>query len=131
VGYSLLIIAPPETLTACVEEIGAHLVQTVITRYTSLSTSAISSTVLSDQAGKQPLNLLVLLSELYNFQVISCRIIYDIIRELIEGMSEKSAEAGEFSVEALLKILRCECRLYGRMAVQWLIGRYGQVRDRN
>ncbi len=67
-----------------------------------------SSSGLSEEAGKQPLNLLVLLAELYNFQVISCRIIYDIIRELIDGMSGKSAEGGEFSVEALLKILRCE-----------------------
>jgi nucleolar MIF4G domain-containing protein 1 len=62
----------------------------------------------NDDAGKQPLNLLVLISELYNFQVISCRIIYDIVRELIDALATQGP-AGEFAVEALLKIVRSEC----------------------
>jgi nucleolar MIF4G domain-containing protein 1 len=43
---------------------------------------------------------MVLLSELYNFQVISCVLIYDIIRDLL------SAELTELTVELLLKLLR-------------------------
>jgi nucleolar MIF4G domain-containing protein 1 len=43
---------------------------------------------------------MVLLSELYNFQVISCVLIYDIIRNLL------STELTEFVVELLLKLLR-------------------------
>ena len=47
---------------------------------------------------------MVLLSELYNFQVISCVLIYDIIRSLL------STELTEFIVELLLKLLRSTCR---------------------
>ena len=62
-----------------------------------------------DDAGKQPLNLLVLISELYNFQVISCRIVYDIVRGLIDALAMQGP-AGEFAVEALLKIVRSRWR---------------------
>lgn len=51
---------------------------------------------------------MVLLSELYNFQVISCILLYDIIRDLLgETLSE-------FRVELLLKILRSKqsCRIF-------------------
>jgi nucleolar MIF4G domain-containing protein 1 len=54
----------------------------------------------SDPLGKECSNLIVLLSELYNFQVISCVLVYDIIRNLL------SAELTEFVVELLLKLLR-------------------------
>ncbi|RDX57306.1 MIF4G-domain-containing protein [Lentinus brumalis] len=50
--------------------------------------------------GKECSNLVVLLSELYNFQVISCVLIYDIIRSLLDG------DLTEFKVELLLKIAR-------------------------
>lgn len=49
--------------------------------------------------GKECLNLAILLSELYNFQVISCVLVYDIIRELLDRLDE-------MDVELLLKILR-------------------------
>jgi len=51
-------------------------------------------------SGKECSNLIVLLSELYNFQVISCLLIYDVIRGLLDG------ELSEFRVELLLKIVR-------------------------
>ncbi|KAF9223784.1 ARM repeat-containing protein [Gyrodon lividus] len=54
----------------------------------------------SEDLGKECSNLIVLLSELYNFQVISCILLYDIIRHLL------SKELSEFRVELLLKILR-------------------------
>ncbi|KAK7050892.1 suppressor of glycerol defect [Paramarasmius palmivorus] len=50
--------------------------------------------------GKEASNLVVLLSELYNFQVISCVLIYDVIRGLLDG------DIGELNVELLLKIVR-------------------------
>lgn len=52
--------------------------------------------------GKECSNLIVLLSELYNFQVIACALVYDIIRGLVEG------ELSEVKVDLLLKIARSE-----------------------
>ena len=49
--------------------------------------------------GKECLNLAMLLSELYNFQVISCVLVYDVIRGLLDTLNE-------FDVELLLKIAR-------------------------
>jgi len=49
--------------------------------------------------GKECSNLIVLLSELYNFQVVSSVLIFDIVRSLLKDISE-------FSVELLLKVLR-------------------------
>ena len=55
----------------------------------------------TDEAiGKECSNLVVLLSELYNFQVISCVLMYDIIRALLDG------DLTEFKVELLLKVAR-------------------------
>ncbi len=88
---------------------GAHLVQTLIDRYTLVSENKASSANLADETGKQPLNLLVLISELYNFQVVSCRLIYDLIREFIEALPRIGSPAGDFAVEALLKVLKGEC----------------------
>ena len=51
-------------------------------------------------SGKETSNMAVLLSELYNFQVISCVLVYDIIRGLLDG------ELTEFKVELLLKVAR-------------------------
>jgi nucleolar MIF4G domain-containing protein 1 len=55
----------------------------------------------SEERGKECSDLLVLLSELYNFQVISCILSYDIINDLLSGKT-----LSEFRVELLLKILR-------------------------
>jgi nucleolar MIF4G domain-containing protein 1 len=50
--------------------------------------------------GKESLNLVVCIAELYNLEVVSCVLIYDIVHALLkEGM-------GELEVELLLKILR-------------------------
>ena len=54
----------------------------------------------SEVLGKECSNLIVLLSELYNFQVISCVLIFDVIRDLLDQ------KLTEFSVELLLKIVR-------------------------
>ena len=56
--------------------------------------------------GKECSNLVVLLSELYNFQVVSCVLMYDIIRALLDG------DLTEFKVELLLKVARSMCDPY-------------------
>ena len=54
----------------------------------------------AEDRGKECSNLIVLLSELYNFQVISCLLVYDLIRGLLDS------ELTEYKAELLLKIVR-------------------------
>jgi nucleolar MIF4G domain-containing protein 1 len=61
-----------------------------------------SSTDEESAGGKESSNLVVLLTELYNFQLVSCVLMYDIVRELLDGGLE------EFDVELLSKIMRSE-----------------------
>jgi len=74
----------------------------------------------SDPLGKECSNLIVLLSELYNFQVISCVLVYDIIRNLL------SVELTEFVVELLLKLLRSMYRYFELIAATELLRDSGQ-----
>ncbi len=53
-----------------------------------------------DSRGKECSNLMVLLSELYNFQVLSSVLIFDLVRELLQG------DLTEFNIELLLKLMR-------------------------
>ncbi len=79
------------------------------------STTAAAHGATSDPLGKECSNLIVLLSELYNFQVISCVLVYDIIRNLL------SAELTEFVVELLLKLLRSMYRYFEFIAATELL----------
>ncbi|KAI0342843.1 hypothetical protein BDW22DRAFT_1357370 [Trametopsis cervina] len=87
-------------------EFAAYFVQNVVTSYerhfATLQTSSerLSETVNDETLGKECSNLIVLLSELYNFQVISCLLVYDFIRGLLDG------DLTEFKVELLLKVVR-------------------------
>lgn len=95
---------------------GGHFLQTTINLYTQTREVAIAHAVETAAAsssseasntedpGKKPLNLLTLVSELYNFQVVGCLLVYDLIKGFIEdlGVSGK----GDFAVEAILRILR-------------------------
>jgi len=56
-----------------------------------------------DEPGKEASNLIVLVSELYNFQVISCILIYDLVRDLLS-----QPRLLEYHVELLLKVVRSE-----------------------
>ena len=85
--------------------LAAHFVQTLVASYerhfASLQDTTLSSTdTATEQDGKECSNLLVLISELYNFQVVSSALIFDIIRRLL------SNDLTELKVELLLKILR-------------------------
>jgi nucleolar MIF4G domain-containing protein 1 len=62
--------------------------------------TTITATEHTEQDGKECSNLVVLISELYNFQVVSCVLVFDVIRHLL------SDDLTEFKVELLLKILR-------------------------
>lgn len=53
-----------------------------------------------ESIGKECSNLIVLLSELYNFQMIASLLVYDVIRSLLQD------ELTEINVELLLKLLR-------------------------
>lgn len=84
----------------------AHFVQTLVDTYESSYASALSSASNSDDptsessGGKAASNLLTLLAELYTFQVVSCTLIYGIIRSFLEG------GLGELEVELFLKLLK-------------------------
>jgi len=91
--------------------LAAHFVQHIVSSYERhyASTQSIQISRLSanfdgrletDMSGKECSNLIVLLSELYNFQVISSILVFDIIRGLLAG------GLTEFGVELLLKIVR-------------------------
>lgn len=51
------------------------------------------------EGSRESKNLLTLILELYNFQVLSCVIIYDLVRMLIANLDENN-------VELLLRIIR-------------------------
>jgi nucleolar MIF4G domain-containing protein 1 len=70
-------------------DFGAYLVQTLVERFDKVY----------EMQGKDGINLLVFLSELYNFGVVGAGLIYDLIRIFLENMSE-------FDTELLLKIVQ-------------------------
>lgn len=80
-------------------EFGAQLLQSLVTRYLALDAQT------QDETGKQPLNLLTLIAELYNFQVVACLLVYDLIRGYIDKLT---ATQDEYPVEALLRVMKCE-----------------------
>ena len=94
----------------------ANFVQTAVSlyerHYASLRGNTAENTTkplsLSDSnaAGKECSNLIVLLSELYNFQVVSSILVYDIIRGLL------AEDLTEHAVELLLKIVRSACSIF-------------------
>ena len=91
----------------------AFFVQNVVSSYEhhyNIIASTFADEAMTDLAGKE----FIVLSELYNFQVISCVLIYDMICTLL------STELSEFAVELLLKLLRSRCRCLDRSL--WLTG---------
>ncbi|KAG9009106.1 suppressor of glycerol defect [Tulasnella sp. JGI-2019a] len=87
-------------------EFAAHFVQSVIDSYEGNYATAISTPSNSDDpaseslGGKAASNLLTLIAQLYTFQVISCVLVYDIIRGFLSG------NLGELEVELFLKLLK-------------------------
>lgn len=61
----------------------------------------LDTSIASDESSKAASNLTTLLAELYNFQVVSCVLVYDLIRRFLEGGLRE-----ERDVELLLRIVR-------------------------
>ncbi|KAI9599490.1 armadillo-type protein [Syncephalis fuscata] len=86
-------------------EFGAQFVQTLVERFdTHHATLLLSSGNVDENdgdttKGKECSNLIVLLTELYNFQVVSNVLLYDFIRHFIKHITETN-------VELLTKIIR-------------------------
>ncbi|WVQ76970.1 hypothetical protein IAR50_006649 [Cryptococcus sp. DSM 104548] len=101
-------------------EFGAHFTQTLVMKYIIASTSTspdgdteskestIQATIYeTPDAGKESINLLTLIAELYNAQVVGSRLIYDLVRGFIESEGKEGQVMGEREIEGLLKVLRC------------------------
>ncbi|OBA21809.1 hypothetical protein METBIDRAFT_30832 [Metschnikowia bicuspidata var. bicuspidata NRRL YB-4993] len=72
-------------------DFGAHFIQSLVEKLESSRVDASKS--------KQALNTASLLSSVYAFQLVSSKLLYDLIRDLIQDLSESNAEI-------LLKIIR-------------------------
>ncbi|KAF5097589.1 hypothetical protein D0Z00_002347 [Geotrichum galactomycetum] len=82
-------------------EFGAHFLQTLVETFEKHYQAAMTDSKNETKTvGKVANNLLALLAELYSFQFISCKLIYDLIRMLLEG------EVHEAQTELLLKLIR-------------------------
>ena len=79
-------------------EIGAHVISRIHDDFSTLYCSSSQE----EAGGKRLLNLIALFAQLYNFKVIGSSLIYDLVRLLIEELSEKNAEL-------LLRIVRSMC----------------------
>jgi len=70
-------------------DFGAYLVQTLVERFGALY----------GNEGKDALNLVVFLSELYNFGVVGATLVFDFIRMFLQRL-------GELDTEMLLKVVQ-------------------------
>lgn len=80
------------------QPLAAYFVQSTISAYEKHMGSDPQD---QDEPGKEATNLIVLVSELYNFQVISCILIYDLVRDLLS-----KPQLSEYNIELLLKVVR-------------------------
>lgn len=72
-------------------DFGAYFVQTLVEKYDAFRSE--------EKKNKEILNMISLLSSVYAFHLVSSKLLYDLIKELIRNLSEDSAEL-------LLKIIR-------------------------
>lgn len=109
-GMYFMLHGPPRRRLS-LRDSAAYFVQNVVasyekhlasaeTHFTSESPAAKGQETQEDARGKEASNLLVLLSELFNFSVISHVLMYDLIRILL------SEQLNELRVELILKIAR-------------------------
>ncbi|EIN09802.1 ARM repeat-containing protein [Punctularia strigosozonata HHB-11173 SS5] len=77
-----------------------HLMSSYEIRYRSFENTSGIDQASNETVSKECSNLITLLSELYNFQVVSCVLVYDVIRQLLDG------DLSELNVELLLKLAR-------------------------
>ncbi|RCK62909.1 Suppressor of glycerol defect protein 1 [Candida viswanathii] len=65
-------------------EFGAHFIQTVIEKFEEYNKESSKT--------KEASNIISLLSSVYLFQLVSCKLLYDIIKELISNLDENNAD---------------------------------------
>ncbi|NXR16981.1 NOM1 protein, partial [Cinclus mexicanus] len=65
-------------------EVGAHFLEAVVKKFDELRRS--------DAEGKECENLLALIAHLYNFHVVHCLLIFDILKKLVSTFTEKEIE---------------------------------------
>ncbi|NWV62766.1 NOM1 protein, partial [Malurus elegans] len=65
-------------------EVGAHFLEAVVKKFDELCKS--------DGEGKECENLLALIAHLYNFHVVHCLLIFDILKKLVSTFTEKEIE---------------------------------------
>ncbi|XP_050178607.1 nucleolar MIF4G domain-containing protein 1 [Myiozetetes cayanensis] len=65
-------------------EVGAHFLEAVVKKFDELCRS--------DAEGKECENLLALIAHLYNFHVVHCLLIFDILKKLVSTFTEKEIE---------------------------------------
>lgn len=65
-------------------EFGAHFIQTVIEKFETYNKESTKT--------KESSNIISLLSSVYLFQLISCKLLYDMIKELINNLDENNAD---------------------------------------
>ncbi|XP_069715406.1 nucleolar MIF4G domain-containing protein 1 [Phaenicophaeus curvirostris] len=65
-------------------EVGAHFLEAVVKKFDELCKS--------DAEGKECENLLALIAHLYNFHVVHCLLIFDILKKLVSIFTEKEIE---------------------------------------
>ena len=103
-----LIILPAGFIAAVYKivgmDFGAQIIQRTVNmfndHYTRASTTSLDDpAVASSDGSKETSNLIMLLSELYNFQVVGSNLIFDYVRVFLSKLSELNAEL-------LLKIIR-------------------------
>ena len=77
-------------------DFGAHVVESIVQRFDHHNNDKFSE----QETGKELINLISLLAQLYNLQVISCEIIFDYIRSFLGDLTE-------LHTELLLRLIKC------------------------
>ncbi|XP_053916344.1 nucleolar MIF4G domain-containing protein 1 isoform X2 [Cuculus canorus] len=90
-------------------EVGAHFLEAVVKKFDELCKS--------DAEGKECENLLALIAHLYNFHVVHCLLIFDILKKLVSIFTEKEIELVLF----LLKNVGFSLRKDDALALKELI----------
>jgi hypothetical protein len=94
-----------------IQRVAAYFIQNAVSEYERHRQALLSNIPAHPQSqvqaqepkGKECSNLMILLSELYNFQVISSVLVFDLVHQLLQD------DLTEFDVELLLKLMCSAC----------------------
>lgn len=78
-------------------DFGAQMVERIVVKFDECYNGGVTN----EKSGKETLNLISLLAQLYNLQVIGCDLIFDYIRTFLDELSEAHTEL-------LLRVVRCK-----------------------